>query len=458
MSRQRILAKPVVWVIAVVLVAGPVAHADDWPQFRGPGRDGISKETGWLARWPDSGLKTLWKHQVGRGYSCVAVSAGRVYTLGLLPQAGADPKGPVQETVSCLEESSGKTLWRFGIPGTVEKAFPGSRSTPTIEGDRAFVYGQAGGLYCLETATGKVVWQKSMMRDLGAQKVVYGYAASPLIVGELVLAPARIIANMPPKDSPVKPRENALLLAFNKKTGDEVWRTYHESFHLGGGYYACPTACVIGGKPCLAYHTGNACLGLDPATGKILWKHAFSDDDLKRAAGRHGITAQEPVVLGNRVLCCIHPDNSNGLGVCLEVEGDRVREVWRDILLDNYTCSYILWKGHVFGITHNDTASRVGPMYCFDVMSGRKKWEQKDAGGSMILVDGKFLTFTGNRLVLIEASTEGYKELARSRELFLPGENTARDSDRINPVLSNGRIYCRSQTGMLLCLDASGGQ
>jgi outer membrane protein assembly factor BamB len=144
------------------------------------------------------------------------------------------------------------------------------------------------------------------------------------------------------------------------------------------------------------------------------------------------------------------------LGVCLEVNGDKVSEVWRDKLLDNYSCSYIVWKGHCFGIQHNDNASRIGPLYCFDIATGRKKWEQRDVGGSLTLVDGKFLTFTGEALVLAEASTERYTEVARSGKIFTPEETTHRYSDRIAPVLANGRIYCRSQNGVVACLDVRG--
>ncbi|MSR55847.1 MAG: hypothetical protein EXS09_21630 [Gemmataceae bacterium] len=447
MLNSRFLAS----VAALGLLAFTV-RADDWPQFRGPNRDGISRETGWLTQWPAGGLKVLWKQPVGRGYSSLAIANGRVFTIGLLPKD--DSKKPVlEETVTCVDEASGKVLWQFSYTGFQDKSFPGSRSTPTVEGKVLYVYGQHGGLYCLECETGKVVWQKLMGKDLGAQTVTYGYAASPLLVGDMVIVPARILQNKAPKESTIKPSSNALLLAFNKKTGEEIWRMYHESYHLGGGYYACPTSCVIDGKPCLVYHTGNACFGLDPASGKTRWMHPFNDDDLLTKKGRHGITAQEPAVLGNRILCCIHPDNSNGLGVCLEVDGDQVKEVWRDKLLDNYSCDYIVWKGHVFGIQHNDTTSRIGPLYCFDIATGKKKWEQKDAGGSFSMIDGKFLTFTGEELLLIEASTEKYQELARSQKLFTPDELTFRYSDRIAPVLANGRVYCRSQRGTLICLD-----
>lgn len=448
----------IVRVVAAVLFSGLVSltmQADDWPQFRGPNRDGISRETGWLTQWPAQGLKVLWKTPVGRGYSSVALANGRVFTIGLLPKE-ANKKNALEETVTCLDEGSGKVLWQFSYAGFQDRSFPGSRSTPTVDGKVVYVYGQHGGLYCLEAETGKIVWQKLMVKDLGAQNVTYGYAASPLLIGDLVIVPARILENKAPKESSIKPTSNALLLAFNKRSGEEVWRMYHESYHLGGGYYAGPTSCSINGKPCLAYHTGNACFGLEPTTGKTLWKYDFSDKDLQTKQGRHGITGQEPTVLGNRVFCCIHPDNSAGLGVCLEVNGDQVKEVWRDKLLDNYSCNYIVWKDHVFGIQHNDTASRIGPLYCFEVATGKKKWEQRDAGGSFTLVDGKFLTFTGEELILIEASTEQYKELARSQRLFSADELAYRYSDRIAPVLSNGRIYCRSQSGVLVCLDVRG--
>jgi len=432
-----------------------LARADDWPQFRGPNRDGISREKGWLTKWPEGGLKTLWKVSVGRGYSSVAVANGKLYTLGLLPKDPAK-KDSLRETVSCLDPDTGKTLWQFAYEGTLNQQFPGARSTPTVDGEVVYVYGQYGELFCLNAQTGKVIWQKMMVKDLGAQNVVYGYAASPLVVDNLVIVPVRILADQKPKESSVQPANNAILVAFNKHNGNEVWRAYHPSPVLGGGYWACPTACILNDKPCLVYSSGNACMGLEPKTGKILWKHAFSEEDLLRKKGRNGITAQEPVVLGNRVICCIHPDNSKGLGVCLEVNGDQVKEVWRDKLLDNYTCSNILWKGHVFGITHDDTASRVGPLYCFDVLTGKRKWEQNDTGGAFTLADGKFLSFTGDQLLLIEASTDEYKELARSQKLFLPAEVSYRYSDRIAPVLSNGRIYCRSQNGVLACLDVRG--
>lgn len=426
------------------------AFADDWPQFRGPNRDGISGESGWSTDWSKEGLPILWKVSVGRGYSSVSVVKNRLYTIGLI--TNQDKKdAPTHEVVQCLDVDTGKPIWNFVCSTSIQKSFPGARSTPTVHGNHVYVYGQGGELYCLDADSGKVVWQKFLMTELAALKVIYGYAASPLILGDLVMVPARILKAKPTKD--IKPNADGLLLAFEKKTGKEVWRVYHPSAEIGGGYWACPTACTINDKPCLVYSSGNAILGIDPMTGKMLWKYEFSAEDLKTKTGHKGITAQEPVVLGDRIICCIHPDNSDGVGVCLEVKGTEVKEVWRDRLLDHYTCCNIIWKDHVFGITHNDTASRIGPLYCIEVKTGKIKWQQNKVGGAFTLVDNKFLTFDGRELTLIEASTEGFKELGRSQKLFSQKESAFPYSDRIAPVLANGRLYCRNQDGYLVCLD-----
>ena len=258
----------------------------------------------------------------------------------------------------------------------------------------------------------------------------------------------------------MKPTSNALLLAFNKRTGAEVWRMYHESYHLGGGYYACPTSCTIQGKPCLVYHTGNACFGLEPTSGKVLWKHVFSDDDLQTKKGRHGITGQEPAVLGNRIICCIHPDNSAGLGVCLEVsvaEGtDQVKEVWRT------NCSIITVattsSGKIMFSASSTTTPPAASARSIASMSprARRNGNKRMLAGLLCWLTGNFSASRASNSYLSEASVNGYKELARCDKLFAPEEVSYRYSDRIAPVLSNGRIYCRSQNGILVCLDVRG--
>jgi outer membrane protein assembly factor BamB len=268
--------------------------------------------------------------------------------------------------------------------------------------------------------------------------------------------PGRIVVKDTPKDASVRPTADALLFAFNKTTGAEVWRMYYESSLIGGGYWACPVPCQMNGKPCLVFSSGNACLGLEATTGKVLWKHAFSAKDLRRDKGHNGCCAQEPVVSGNRVVCCIHPDSSEGLTVCLEVDGSQVKEVWRTEKLGNYTSCNVIWQGYLYGIHHNDTASRIGPLVCLDLRTGAVKWEQPAVGGVLTLIDGKFLSFTGEQLILFDATPAGYKERARSQVLFGAAERQNRHSDRTAPVLSNGRIYCRTQGGTLMCLDVKG--
>jgi outer membrane protein assembly factor BamB len=432
---------------SILLLA--VARADDWPQYRGPHRDGVSKETGWRTDWPQEGLSVLWKASVGKGYSTVASADGRVYTMGLLPRTADANDDSLEETVSCLHAQTGKLLWRHSYSSQLIRQYPGTRSTPTVDGKYVYTYGQFAELFCLESATGRVVWNKLLMKDLGAQSVTYGYAASPLIVDDLVIVPARILV----KDAKPGAPGNALLLAFKKTTGEEVWRFYHESFHIGGGYWGCPVPCVMNGKETLVFSSANACLGVAPKTGALLWKHVFSDDDLMRTRGRNGCSAQEPVIDGNRIVFCVHPHAAEGFTVCLEVQGDQVKELWRTTKLGNYTSCNLIWQGHVFGIHHNDVGTQVGPLCCFEMQTGKLKWEQRNVGGVLARVDDNFLSFTGQQVILFAASTEGYKELARSQALFGADESKARNSDKIVPVLSNGLLYCRSHGGTLICLD-----
>lgn len=165
--------------------------AADWPQYRGPQRDGVSLEKGVLTTWPAEGLDVLWKREVGEGYSAVAVARGRAYTMGLV-NLGKD----TCEKIWCLDAATGDVVWEHAYPA---KATPyrGARSTPTVDGKAVYTYGANGQLLCLDAGSGKVFWQKDVQRDLGAKEPTYGYAASPIVVQGLVVVPVRIVAKDP---------------------------------------------------------------------------------------------------------------------------------------------------------------------------------------------------------------------------------------------------------------------
>src|SRR4051812_34314209 len=196
-------------LIALCVVAC-LSHAADWPQWRGPKRDGVSAETGLLKEWPKSGPKLLWEAKgAGRGYSSLAVSAGKVYTVGDAPSTESSK----DEYLTCLDEATGKTVWqaKLGAPYVLRNdQWSSSRSTPTIDGALLYVLTGSGDLVCLQTADGKEVWRKNLPKDFGGKKGDgWGYSESVLIDGDNVVC---------------TPGGKTTMVALNKKTGSEVWK------------------------------------------------------------------------------------------------------------------------------------------------------------------------------------------------------------------------------------------
>lgn len=425
-------------ILVVLILSGSLgsAAAADWPQYRGPQRDGVSLEKGWLATWPEDGLEVLWKREVGEGYSTVAVARGRVYTMGLVGSAK-----DLREKIWCFDAATGDVVWEHSYPA---KATPyrGTRCTPTVDGSAVFTYGVNGQLCCLDAESGKIVWQKDVQQDLGAKMPTYGYGASPIIVQGLIVVPVRIVTKDP----------KALLMAFDKATGQEKWRYFHESEDLGGGYWSNAVPAVLDGRPSLVYATGEGCLGLDPLTGVLQWHYQVSEADFKKAGKWRGCIAQEPAIEGNRVFVCAHFRYGEGYTIAIEVAGKQAREIWRSEKLGNWGTCNVVMTGHLYGIHHPDVGA-ANPLCCFRTDTGALQWTHKGVGRTLTAIDGKLLSFDGTRLYLGQISPSGYEKLAQSQMLFGEVRSKNPATDQIVPVLSNGRIYCRNMAGQLVCLN-----
>src|SRR5688572_7663082 len=180
--------------------------AADWPQWRGPERNGVSQETGLLKEWPQGGPKLLWQvKDLGEGYSTPAVVGDRLY---LISNRGMD-----NEFVQALGAADGKQVWetKIGKVGPNEgPQYPGARSTPTVDGEVLFALGSDGDLVCLETSSGKPRWQKNLRRDFGGQPGNWAYAESPLVDGNvLVCTPGG---------------SEATIVALDKTSGELIWK------------------------------------------------------------------------------------------------------------------------------------------------------------------------------------------------------------------------------------------
>jgi outer membrane protein assembly factor BamB len=384
----------------------------DWPCWRGPNRDGISQETGWNAHWPDGGPAKLWEAQIGIGYSPVSVVGGRAYTMGNIGR---------QETVWCFDAATGEVLWKHSYPCRGGSDYPGPRAQPTVDGDRVYTISIKGHLKCFNTDRGGVVWETDVREQLGSKGSAHGHCGSPLVLGEkLILA-----TGAPP----------ATVVAFDKMTGDILWKGGDDP-----GGYATPTPYLFKGKQCLAVFTGTSMLGMDAATGDVLWRYPWQS--------KLNIAASTPIVSGDKVFFCT--DYGIG-GALLQITDGPPKEVWRSTDMSNHFDTCVLWKGHLYGFTPrgSHSVSRKTVLRCMEFATGEVKWSEAGLGiGTLQIADGKLILLgDAGDLVIAEATSEGYKPISRAKVL----ENRCWTV----PVLANGRIYCRDEKGHLVCLDVS---
>lgn len=384
-------------VLSVCAIAAAQASGE-WPQWRGPNRDGISKETGLLKQWPDGGPPLAWKTSgAGTGYSSLAISNGRIYTMGL--------RGD-REYVVAFDVATGKQVWATPH-GTAfrESHGDGPRGTPTVDGDRLYALGANGDLAALELKTGKVIWTMNVLSKFGGENITWGISESPLVIEEKLL----VNAGGP----------GASIVALNKKDGSLIWKS--QSDRAG---YSSGMPVQIGNTTQVVFFTHNRAIGLDLKDGKLLWEYPRAANDVANAA--------TPIVRGNRVF--ISSDYGTGGGV-VEIKADgKASELYFNRNMKNHHSSSILIGDHLYGFS-----SSILTAMKFD--TGEVAWRDRSVGkGSLVYADGHLYAFSENGQVgLIEATPEGYREKGRFRiqQGSLPTWT--------HPVVAGGRLYLRDQ-------------
>jgi outer membrane protein assembly factor BamB len=392
--------------------------ADDWPQWRGPNRDGISAEKGWSAKFPASGPKQLWKANVGVGYGSMSVSNGRVYAMGNTLE---------NEIVSCLDAKTGKEIWKHSYPASSKdpNGYPGPRSTPTVDGNRVYTVGRQGDLFCLDAASGKVIWSKNYQKDYGSKPPTWGFCTSPLVVKEMLI---------------VEPGANgASVVALEKTTGKEIWKAGDDA-----AGYSSPVLLELKGKQAIAVFAAKDLVirALDGGAelGRFPWKTSYD------------VNAATPIVNDSKVFI----SSGYGTGSALvDFSSGEPKELWRNKTMRNHVNSCVLWKGHLYGF---DGQAGRGTLKCLSWETGEQKWEKEGFGtGSVIVADGKLIIYSDKgKLATAEASPDTYKEIASAQVTEVKAElppNTKGDTWAL-PVLANGKVYCRS-LDELVCVDVN---
>lgn len=378
-------------------VLSPVAsgRAADWPQWRGPARNGISTETDWNFRWPASGPPRVWSAQVGEGFSSVAVTGGRLYTMG-----NADDK----DTVHCLNAVTGKPVWSYRY-AAASGDYGGPRATPVVDGTAVYTLSRDGLAHCLNAATGKVIWSRDLRKETGGETPQWGFAGSPLVRG------GRIYYNV-----------GGAGIALDGG-GRVVWKS-----RGGKAGYASPVAFGSGKGASILLFTATGLTAVEAQTGRQQWQFPWQTS--------YDVNAADPIPVGGNIFI----SSNYGTGCALIAPGRQPRAVWQNRNMKNHFNSCVLLNGNLYGNDENT-------LKCLDAATGQERWRSRGMGkGGLIAADGKLIVLTERgELLVVSAEPGAYKELARAR--VIDGTNWT------HPVLANGRIYCRSHEGKLVCLD-----
>lgn len=404
-------------VCAVLMLNAHLCTAEDWSQWRGPNRDGVSQETGWLDKWPPT---NLWSATIGEGFSSMAVVSNRLYTMGWV-DSSTD-----YNVVYCYDAIAGTQVWSFTY-NCPSISYNGPRATPTVHQGRVYTYSQHGDLHCLDAETGTSIWH----RVIDGGKPNWGLSSSPLIEGNACIV-----------------NSGRYGAAVDKYNGTNYWLSPVSSQIAG---HAAPIAFDWNGYRVVGFHTAEGFWGVNAENGNWLmyWlNYGFS---------HYGCAT--PIKYGNRLFL------SNGReGDCslIQIKSGVMTNVWsagvRNTLLNQYTTS-VLVGDYLYGI---HTAN--GSLRCIDIRNGDIQWTESAAGsdgmGSLIYAEGYllWLDYRG-RLHIAGAtpdtgSSDAYDTEGRSSYEVKPNAHT--DEWYTDPVLANGRIYCRSRYGSLICLGLRG--
>lgn len=395
-----------------------VGIAADWPQWRGPNRDGISRDTGLLQEWPKDGPAVRWKlTDIGPGYSSPAVVGGKVYIQTTKDQ---------DEFALCLDEKTGKEIWRSPI-GKVGKNrgqdWPGTRASPTVDGDRVYCLASAGELTCLGT-DGKQKWQKDIFKDfsglVGTGIMSWAYSESVLVDGDAVIC-------TPGGDT-------ATLAALNKMTGAVIWKAPVEG--NDSAEYASIVALEAGGVKQYATFLRKGVVSVEAKTGKVLWRYAKTVD--------FGANILTPVVYQDKVFTA--GSRSGGGLVEIKAADGKVeaKEVYFEKSLGSSIGGAVLVDGHLYGTTTG------GGLYCVEFATGKEKWREKSiANASLCYADGRIYarSHTTGDVYLVEANPKEYVE----RGHFKQADRTKTPAWP-HPIVANGGLYVRDMN-VLVCYE-----
>lgn len=410
-------------LVSLLALAASHALADDWPQWRGPKRDGVWRETGLIERFDGPQLPIQWRAPVGSGYSGPTVADGRVFVTDRHLE-------PSTEGVHCFDAKNGKLLWEFVYECQYKIGYPaGPRAAVSIDEGRAFALGATGRLHVFNVSNGSIAWKKDLEKEYKIRMPIWGIAASPLVYRELVILQ-------------IGGAEGACLVALDKKTGSERWRALNDD-----ASYAAPIIVEQNSQPILACLTGQHVVGLKPETGEVVWKYPFPPT-------RMVISIATPVLDGDHLFVTSFYDGS----LMLRLAADRfqVEKLWalrgsdekHTLALHSIISTPLAMNGYIYGV------DSYGELRCLDEQTGSRIWESGQAtphvrwGTIHMVRNGDHVWMLNERgdLIIARLSPKGYHEISRTH-LLDPTEEQLRQRGGVcwsHPAYADRHVFARN--------------
>ena len=375
-----------------------------WADFMGPGRLGHYDQMPILTEWPAAGLAKVWKQPVGGGYASFTVANGVAFTIEQRRR---------NEVVAAYDLRTGRERWTHSWPALFEEILGGNgpRATPVWDEGRVYALGAEGELRCLDSATGKLIWNKNILADNGAANLRWGMSASPLVVdGKVIVTPGGGHGNS--------------VVAYDKLTGQRVWGSLDDK-----AAYASPTVATVGGRRQLLVMTGRRAVGVTVDDGRLLWEYPWVTEQ--------DINAAQPIaVAANRVyLSSGYGHGATVLELTPQGDGFQTHVAWANTRMKNKFNSAVLYEGHIYGLDE-------GILACVDVASGDLKWKGGRYGyGQLLLASGHLVVLSEEGdVVLVRAVPDKLQEVARFSALKGKTWNI--------PAISDGVLLVRNEVEM----------
>ncbi len=407
---------------------------DDWPQWRGPTRDGVWREDGLLSSFPSEELELRWRVAVGQGYSSPTVAEGRVFVADKIEE----PED--RERVHCFDADTGERIWSHDYScdyaGIGYDAGP--RCSVLVHKGLAYSLGAAGDLFCFDAAEGDILWSHDLRAVYEIEMPIWGIAASPIVEGDLLIVPTS--------------GKDACLVAFDLKTGEERWKSLSDR-----GNYSAPIVIDQAGRRVLVCWTGDRVVGVAPATGKLIWEHPFP-------AHRMPLGVAAPVLAGDFLFFTGFYDGS--LLLRLDQKQPRVTEVWkrrgqnelRTDALHSIISTPVVLEDHIYGV------DSYGQLRCLRLEDGERVWEDltavpKARWSTIHLVQNRDITWMFNErgeLIIGRLSPQGFEEISRSK-LLEPTRGQLNQRAGVcwsHPAFSGKHVFARNDEE-LVCADLS---